>query len=179
MSSSELNEMNLAILSALASFDQNSATSEANAAWSTALDAAPASVTSSLFCSGYGGINVNSLPGWLSSVPTSYVSAVLQQEAVYQAIISSYVAEAETESTTTAVSSLVSSRTTASSSVGILTESASVTSSISPATSTTANTATSAEQPSQTPSLSWAPKLFDYCNSGALAAICLAFVLAL
>lgn len=82
--------MNQALLSAHSSFEQNPAYSSANAEFSSAMDSFPASVTSSLSCSGYSGININSLPPWLTPVPTAVVSIILHEEQVYQSIVSSF-----------------------------------------------------------------------------------------
>lgn len=94
--------LNLALVSAYSSFERNPAYSSANAQFSSAVDSFPASVTSSLYCSGYGGIDINSLPTWLTPVPTAVVSIILQEERVYQSIISSFKEEAKANMTSSA-----------------------------------------------------------------------------
>ncbi|KAI7975361.1 hypothetical protein EIK77_003742 [Talaromyces pinophilus] len=87
-------EMNQALYSAYESFEQNPTYSNANSEFAAAMNAFPASVTSSLLCSGYQGIDMNSLPTWLTSVPTAVVSLVLHEQKVYESIESSFEAEA-------------------------------------------------------------------------------------
>lgn len=82
--------MNQALISAYSDFEQNPAYSSANAEFSSAMNAFPASVTSSLYCSGYSGIDIHSLPAWLTPVPTAIVSIILHEQLVYQSIISSF-----------------------------------------------------------------------------------------
>jgi hypothetical protein len=182
LSASELSGMNMAILSAQASFNQNPVTSKANSAWSTAVAAAPASVTSSLYCSGYGGIDVNLLPAWLASVPTPYVSVVLREQIVYQSIIQSYVSEASAgieSSTAILASSSATSASYSPSSSDALPLSSSTPLPTSPETSMTTSSTTSTRQPSTSPSPGWAPRLSNSHFNGALTAICLTFALAL
>ena len=97
--------MNLALVSAYSSFEKNPAYSSANAQFSSAMDSFPASVTSSLYCSGYGGVDINSLPTWLTAVPTAVVSIILQEEGVYQSIVSSFEEEAKVSMTSSASTS--------------------------------------------------------------------------
>lgn len=87
-------EINQALYSAYESFEQNPTYSSANSEFAAAMNAFPASVTSSLLCSGYQGIDMNSLPTWLTSVPTAVVSLVLHEQQVYESIESSFEAEA-------------------------------------------------------------------------------------
>jgi hypothetical protein len=87
-------DMNQAMESAYEVFEQNPIYSSANAEFYAAMSSFPASVTSSLLCSGYQGIDINSLPTWLTSVPTAVVSLILQEQQVYQSIESSFEAEA-------------------------------------------------------------------------------------
>ncbi|KAJ5523388.1 hypothetical protein N7513_012932 [Penicillium frequentans] len=98
-------ETNQALESAFSSFEQNSVYSSANAEFASAMNSFPASVTSSLSCSGYSGININSLPTWLASVPTAVASVVLKEQQVYQSIIGSFEAEATMTSSATPLAS--------------------------------------------------------------------------
>lgn len=102
-------EMNQALYSAYESFEQNPTYSSANSEFAAAMNSFPASVTSSLLCSGYQGIDVNSLPTWLTSVPTAVVSLVLHEQQVYESIESSFEAEASMSSPATTSSGLESS----------------------------------------------------------------------
>jgi hypothetical protein len=182
LSGSELANMNMAILSAQASFNQNSVTSKANSEWSTALAAAPASITSSLYCSGYGGIDINSLPVWLASVPTPYVSVVLQEQVVYQSIIQSYVSEASADidsSTATPAGSSVTPASYSPASGATLPLTSSTPLPTSTGISVTPSSTTSTRQSGTSTSLSWAPRLSTYAFNGALTAICLSLALAL
>jgi hypothetical protein len=87
-------EMNQALYAAYESFEQNPTYSSANSEFAAAMNSFPASVTSSLLCSGYQGINMDSLPTWLTSVPTAVVSLVLHEQQVYESIESSFEEEA-------------------------------------------------------------------------------------
>lgn len=93
-------ELNEALESAMNSFNQNPTFSAANDVFYSAMESFPPSVTLSLYCSGYGGININSLPPWLSAVPTSYVSDILQEQLALSSILSSFVASATTATPT-------------------------------------------------------------------------------
>lgn len=97
-------EMNQALYSAYESFEQNPTYSSANSEFAAAMNSFPASVTSSLLCSGYQGIDVNSIPTWLTSVPTAVVSLVLHEQQVYESIESSFEAEASMSSPATTTS---------------------------------------------------------------------------
>lgn len=140
--SSELDdELSQALESAYSSFEQNQAYSSANDEFSSAIMHFPASVTSSLLCSGYGGININSLPTWLASVPTAAVSIVLKEQQVYQSIIGSF--EAEATMTSSATPSASQATISNSSSQTTTSEVSASISSTSPATSSSSSAATS------------------------------------
>ncbi|KAJ5552452.1 hypothetical protein N7494_001830 [Penicillium frequentans] len=131
-------ETNQALESAFSSFEQNPVYSSANAEFASAMNSFPASVTSSLSCSGYSGININSLPTWLASVPTAVVSVVLKEQQVYQSIIGSF----EAEATMTSSATIASQSTTPYSSSQITTSEVSASiSSTSPATSSSSSAA--------------------------------------
>lgn len=100
MDAGEVVLMNIAIESAYSSFNQNPTYSSANAVFFSALESFPTAVTASLACSGYGGINTATPPAWLAPIPTAVVSIVLKEEAVYESIISSFIENAESGSTT-------------------------------------------------------------------------------
>lgn len=169
--------LNQALEDAAQKFEQNPTTSSANVAFGIAVAAAPSSVSSSLYCLGYGGINSNSLPSWLTAVPTSYVSMVLQEQSAYQSLIHSFVSEARASdgitTTATAASDVPATATASTMSSGASrSHSASASgpaSSPASATGTTGSSATASGQPSASPSHSWASKSQD--KQGALVAL--------
>ncbi|KAE8551233.1 hypothetical protein TMatcc_009345 [Talaromyces marneffei ATCC 18224] len=140
LDASKSGELNQALLSAYNSFNQNPTYSLANAVFSSAMDSFPSSVSASLSCSGYDGINLNSLPAWLTAVPTSYISEILQEQSAYSSIISSFVAEASTGTASSVDVSLPSS--------AIATQSSPTT----PGSTPSIMSATSIQPPSPTPS---------------------------
>ncbi|KAJ6021304.1 hypothetical protein N7540_006808 [Penicillium herquei] len=142
MSLELLDYLNEAIESAALSFDKNPVYSSANAEFDSAQSSFPASVTSSLACYGYSGININSLPTWLTSVPTSVVSIILEEQQIYQSIIDDFDAEAK-EGVTSWTGPSASQPTISSNSPRIITSavSTSVTSTSQPTTTSSSSAA--------------------------------------
>lgn len=105
MDPTDQDSLNQALESAYSNFNQNPIYSSANAVFSTAMVSFPATVSASLYCSGYGGISTGSLPTWLTPIPTAVVSIVLQEQAVYESIISSFIESIDSEAKSTSATS--------------------------------------------------------------------------
>lgn len=178
MSPSEMDEMNQAIVNAESSFNLNPTYSKANEIFYSAMSSFPTSVSISLQCFGYSGIDLKSLPTWLSAVPTSYVSDVLYERSVYQSIVNSYEGGSASQSSTPVSSTVVDSTITSApqtSSASGTADSATAASSTSKPSSTSSSTG----QSSPSPSSGGASQLSKLSMSGVMILGCSIFALLL